>query len=73
MSQSFLSLAQEAHDIPDSPAQGWEMTNLDSEANYDMLDSESSANKQLFNNSNRTNNTNDTNLKACSATLSKLA
>ena len=49
------------------------MTNLDLEANYNTLDSKSSANKQLFDNSDRTNNTNDTNLKACSATLSKPA
>ena len=49
------------------------MTNLDLEANYNTLDSKSSANKPLFNNSNSTNNTNDTNLKACPTTLSRLA
>ena len=49
------------------------MTNLDLEANYNTLDSKSSANKPLFNNSDSTNNTNDTNLKACPATLSRLA
>ena len=49
------------------------MTKLDSEVNYNMLDSKSSTNKLLFNNSNKTNNTNNTNLKACSVTLPKLA
>ena len=49
------------------------MTNLDLEANYNTLDSKSSANKPLFNNSDSTNNTNDTNLKAGPATLPKLA
>ena len=38
-----------------------------------MLDSKSSANKPLFNNSNSTNNTNNTNLKEGPATLPKLA
>ena len=49
------------------------MTNLDLEANCDMLDSKSSANKSLFNNSDSTNDTNDTNLKACPATMPKPA
>ena len=49
------------------------MTNLDLEANYDTLDSESSTNKPLFDNSDSTNNTNDTNLEACPATLSRPA
>ena len=38
-----------------------------------MLDSKSSANKLLFNNSDSTNNANDTNLKACPATPSRPA
>ena len=37
------------------------MTNLDLEANCDTLDSKSSANKPLFDNSDSTNDTNDTN------------
>ena len=49
------------------------MTNLDLEANCDTLDPKSSANKPLFNNSDSTNNTNNTNLKAHPATLSRPA
>ncbi len=74
MSQSFLSLAQEAHDVLDFLAQGQEMTN--SEANYDTLDSESSADELLFDDSDRTDNTDNTDntdLEACPATLSKPA
>ena len=40
---------------------------------YNMSDSESSANKPLFDKSDSTNNTNNTNLDKCPATLSKLA
>ncbi len=50
------------------------MTN--SEANYDTSDSENSANKPLFDDSNRTDdtdNTDDTDLEAYPATLSKPA
>ncbi len=47
------------------------MTN--SEANYNTLDSKSSTNKPLFDNSNSTNNTNNTNLKVYPTTLSKPA
>ena len=74
MSQSFLSLAQEAHDVLDFLAQGQEMTN--SEANYDMSDSKSSANEPLFDDSDGTDdtdNTDDTDLEACPATPSKPA
>ncbi len=74
VSQSFLSPAQEAHDVPDFPAQGQEMTN--SEANYDTSDSESSADEPLFDDSDgtdNTDNTDDTDLEACPATPSKPA
>ncbi len=74
VSQSFLSPAQEAHDVLDFLAQGQEMTN--SEANYDTSDSKSSANEPLFDDSDRTDdtdNTDDTDLEVYPATPSKLA
>jgi len=50
-----------------------EIANLDIEGNYDMLDSESSANEPLFDNSDSTNDTNHTNLEECPATPPKPA
>ncbi len=40
---------------------------------YDTSDSKSSTNELLFDDSDSTDDTNDTDLKACPATLSKLA
>ncbi len=53
-----------------------EIANLDLEGNYNTLDSKSSANKPLFDNSDSTNDTNDTDntsLKECPTTPPKLA